>query len=243
MTITAQQRLAVLKHLAGGKTLDVTAAMTRLTRDQVLDIGNHHGYPDTNKLAWAVDVLTSKIDQDGTAAAVSTSTTSPSGADLAERTERVTLVGRPIPRPTAPAASAPGGDAIAVLLNTGKASSSKRTQNLANRVLDDVAKLRGLIDAEQNAAAAKEREQRERAEAVAEVERLKKQLADAQAKLRPTAAPRQTGARATQISTGATAKDIRAWAAANGIDCNPVGRPSRTVVDAYTAAHPGQVAS
>lgn len=36
---------------------------------------------------------------------------------------------------------------------------------------------------------------------------------------------------------------IRAWAAANGIDCNPVGRPSRTVVDAYTAAHPGQVAS
>jgi hypothetical protein len=240
MTITPQQRLAVLKHLANGRTLDVTAAMTRLTRDQVLDIGNHHGYPDTDKLSWAVDVLTDKIDQDETAAAVSTSPASPSGVKLVQEPTRAPAT-TPFPRSTVtttaaallPTDSTP--DLITSLLNTGKASGSKRIRNLANRILDDVDKLRGLITAEQETAAANEREARQKAEARAEVERLKKQLAAAQAKLRPaTTTPRQTAAK---VATGATAKDIRAWAAANGIHCNPVGRPHRSVVDAYTAAH------
>lgn len=56
-TVTAEQRLTIVKHLAAGKDLDWVAAATRFDRSVVLDIASRHGYPDVSKLAWARDVL------------------------------------------------------------------------------------------------------------------------------------------------------------------------------------------
>lgn len=56
-TVTAEQRLTIVKHLAAGKDLDWVAAATRFDRSVVLDIASRHGYPDRSKLAWARDVL------------------------------------------------------------------------------------------------------------------------------------------------------------------------------------------
>lgn len=62
-TVTAEQRLTIIKHLAAGKDLDWVAAATKFDRSVVLDIASHHGYPDPAKLAWARDVLTEKAQQ------------------------------------------------------------------------------------------------------------------------------------------------------------------------------------
>jgi hypothetical protein len=236
--ITPQQRLTVLKHLANGRTLELTATATRLTRDQVLDIGNHHGYPHTDKLAWAVDVLTKKIEDDEAAAAISTSDESPSGVKLVDRPARPAAVPtRPeparSPQPPQPAAPQTTSDQIGVLLNTAKQMSPKRIQSLADRILADVARLRDLVTTEQVNTAAREREDREKAAARAEVERLEKQLAAAKAKLRPSPPP----APAAAPRTSASAKEIRSWATDNGVECPTRGVLPARVVAAYAEAH------
>lgn len=79
------QRITVLKHLAGGKPIDVTATITGLTAETVLDLASHHGYPDRDKLAWAVDVLTKKhadTVRGGIPAGTATTTRSKKGRPL-----------------------------------------------------------------------------------------------------------------------------------------------------------------
>lgn len=59
-TITPEQRLTVLKHLANGRDPDFVATVVRIPRDQVAAIGREHGHPDRVKLGQAVDVLTGR---------------------------------------------------------------------------------------------------------------------------------------------------------------------------------------
>jgi hypothetical protein len=218
------KKVTLLKHLASGKGLDVVATIVGLKRDQVLDIASHHGYPDKEKLAWAVDVLEKKLDDEQ--------------AELPDRTSEVRREERAVaPRPAAvptPTASPAATGALEDLIATGKDHESKRIQSAANKVLDDLDRLRTLIREDAKKHAARRKAEREKAEARAEVERLKAQLAEAQAKLRGGSAP---GKKTTTPTDGPTAADVRAWATNNGVDCPAVGRVPATVRAAYDDAH------
>lgn len=223
--IAPATRVTILKHLASGKSLDVVATIVHLPREQVLDIASHHGYPDKEKLAWAVDVLEKKLDDEQ--------------AELPDRTSEVRREERAAtPRPAAvptPSAAPPAAGALEDLIATGKGHTSKRIQAAANKVLDDLDRLRTLIRDDQKKHAARRKAERDKAAARAEVERLKAQLAEAQAKLRGGKAPAKKTTAAT--ADGPSAAEVRAWAASNAVDCPAVGRIPGAVREAYDAAH------
>lgn len=217
------KKVTLLKHLAAGKGLDVVATIVGLKRDQVLDIASHHGYPDRDKLAWAVDVLEKKLDDEQ--------------ADLPDRTHEVRREERSAaPRPSAvPTQNAPAATGVVEdLIAKGKGHESKRIQSAANKVLDDIDRLRTLIRDDEKKHAARRKAEREKAEARAEVERLKQQLAEAQAKLRGGKTPAK---KTTTNTDGPSAAEVRAWAASNGVDCPAVGRVPAAVREAYETAH------
>lgn len=222
------KKVAILKHLAAGKSLDIVATIVHLKRDQVLDIASHHGYPDVDKLAWAVDVLEKKLaDTD-----VLPDRTGEKRPD--ERPFRLTspTTTRPAPTPQPTAPSRPDG--IQALIATAKGHDSKRIQNAADKVLDGLDRLRTLMREDEEKHAARRAAAAEKAEARAEVERLQQQLAEARAKLRGNTGPAVDGKTST---VGPSAADVRAWAAKNDVACPAVGRVPSAVREAYDDAH------
>lgn len=179
-TITPEQHLTVVKHLAGGKPPAVVATITRVDEHEVSRIGASHGYPDRDKLGWAVDILTKNLEKAAT-------------DGLPEPSREVGQIVRPqaIHRADPPPAHAPAQpDEIRVLLNAAKSAKPKRIQALANRVFDDLDRLRAMLDVEREKTRAAEAETAQKRAARAEVDRLKKELAAAQAKLRGTPTPK-----------------------------------------------------
>lgn len=232
---TPQQRIALLKHLAGGKPPETVATILNLTRDQVVDVARHHGYPDSDKMSWAVDILVKK-QLEGEQAALPAGT--PQRLDLS-------VVG-PSAKATAPLPTKP--DEIRVLLNAAKGHPSKRIQAAADRVFDQLDKLRGLIreDEEKNSAkrrAAAEREARRLAEQRkkealrAEVARLEAELKAKKAQLRGKPTTSSTAAVPGAGTNEVPAKVIRAWASENQIDCPASGRVPTHIRQAYDDAH------
>jgi len=55
--ITAATKVTMLKQLVAGHDLDFVAAATHIPRDRVLDVVSNHGYPDHDRMGWAVDML------------------------------------------------------------------------------------------------------------------------------------------------------------------------------------------
>jgi hypothetical protein len=238
MEHTTTTRITVLKHLVAGRDLDFVATVARLTRDQVSEIATHHGYPKTESMQRAIEILESKASE---------------GSDLTSRPMAAPAPRAETPRPPArPATTSPSSvtnpdarpigrpDEIRVLLNTAKGHPSKRIQSAANKVIDDIDKLKHLIAEDQEKHAARREAEAERAAAKAEIERLEKQLRDAKAKLRPTKTDSAT--RTTPASDGPTAADIRAWARENNIDVPARGVLPQTVKDAYAAAQASDAA-
>ena len=214
VAVTTNTRLTLVKHLASGKSLDAVAAIVSLSRETVLDIASHHGYPKPGSLAKAAEMLAAKVDAENT-------------IPVERDTPRVV----PTHSVSSGATPKPLGDALATLINEGKAHPAKRIQAAANKVLDDIARLRTLIaeDAEKNAE--RRKAETEKKAARAEVEKLEAQLREAKAKLRgstPAAAP---------SGDGPSAKEVRAWAAKAGVECTATGRVPQSVRDAYDAAH------
>lgn len=188
IAFTPQQKLALIKHLAGGKDADMVATIMHTTREAVVEVARGHGYPDTAKLSWAADVLAKNIEQ---------------GEVLPERPLATGgIVERP--RPTVPGPqpiSAPtvNGDDTMALLNEAKAHASKRIQSAADKALDAIGRVRDLIAEDEERHSAKRKADAAKAAARAEVERLEKQLAEAKAKLRGGKAPKPaTAAKATR---------------------------------------------
>lgn len=228
-TFTVQQKLTLIKHLAGGKTAEMVATIMHTTKDAVLDVARNHGYPDKDKLAWAADVMAKNIAE---------------GDQPPERRLSQGEVLRPrgevVSSPVTPAAPLTRPDELRVLLNTAKSHPSKRIQAAADRIFDQVARLRALIAEDEEKNAEKRRIAAEKAAARAEVQRLERELAAAKAKLRPKAG-QETSTPATTSSTeadadGPTAKEIRAWAKTNDVACPEVGRVPAAVRDAYLEA-------
>lgn len=249
--VTTAQRIAILKHLASGKDLDTVAAIMRgIDRDTIGDIARHHGYPDPDKLNWAVDILTKK-QEEAEKASIPTSAHVPQPA-ARPATTSPSSVTSPDARPVQ------GPDEIRVLLNTAKAHPSKRIQAAADRVFDNLDKLRTLIRDDQEKHAERRKAEAEKAAARAEVERLERQLAEAKAKLRgKTASPQSPGGRTASESgqlasvrggglvttadldaLGTTSKEVRTWAHDNDVECPDTGRLPSRVLDAWKTAHP-----
>lgn len=227
VAVTTNTRLTLVKHLASGKSLDAVAAIVSLSRETVLDIASHHGYPKTDSLAKAAKMLAAKVDAENTAGAVTEGSAIPARVGPSLIKARQQFADLPDTGPT----PKPLGDALATLINEGKAHPAKRIQAAANKVLDDIARLRTLIaeDAEKNAE--RRKAETEKKAARAEVQKLEAQLREAKAKLRgstPTAAP---------SGDGPSAKEVRAWAAETGVECTATGRVPQSVRDAYDAAH------
>lgn len=223
------QKVALLKHLASGKSPDVVATIVGLPRNQVIDVASHHGFPDRDKLAWAADILAKKVDEDAATQAVRTGP-----LEHGLTIERGASAPPSPARPTAAPSVAPTAGGIEDLIATGKDHSSKRIQAAANKVLDDVDRLRNLLRDDEKKHAARRKAEREKAAARAEVERLEAQLAEAKAKLRGGKAPAKQAANAEGVPSAA---EVRAWAAENDIQCPSVGRVPAAVRDAYDAAH------
>lgn len=196
---TPTTRLTIVKHLANGKDLSVVALIVKLPREHVLDIASHHGYPDTDKLSWAADVLKKKLDEDQKAAL-----------------PRPTVVPAASPtRPAAgaspaPAAGTPVVSELHTLVDTGKQHPSKRIQSAANKVLDDLDRLRTLLREDQEKNSEKRKADAAKAAARAEVERLEQLLRDAKAKLRgngPTTTTKPKAKRETAPGSHACGND------------------------------------
>lgn len=175
-TPTTEQKITVLKHAVNGKPTTVIETVTGLSADQVRQTLTAHGYPAVDKMQWAIDILTTKSDQVTAAALISTEPLT-AGRPVTAPVDQV----QPRTIPTTPAA---GGDTrtppaapltkpdeIRVLLNTAKASTSKRIQGLANKVLDDVARLRDLVHDDQVKTQDRLRVEQEKAAARAEAHR------------------------------------------------------------------------
>lgn len=136
----------------------------------------------------------------------------------------------------APAPVSPIRPAHRDLIEEGKQHSSIRVQRAAVKAEVALKALAGMVESTRLEEAAKRAAEKAKAEARAEVERLEKQLAEAKAKLRGPARAAAVAVVAPN-QAGASAKDIRAWAASAGVDCPANGKVPGRVVDAYLAAH------
>lgn len=174
IAIAPSVKIAILKHLINEKTFTFAATVTRLTEDQVREVATAHGYPREDSMRRAVDILNRQVD------AGSDLVTKPEAAAATHRpaTTSPSSVTNPDARPIGPP------DEIRVLLNTAKGHPSKRIQNAANRVFDDLDKVRSLLREDQEKHAAKRQAEAAKAAARVEVERLERQLREAKAKLR-----------------------------------------------------------
>lgn len=256
MTATPEQRLTIIKHLAGGKPLDVVATITHLDRSVVLDIASKHGYPDRDKLSWAVDVLAKKLDE---AAALPDRTEQELAQQAAKKAaERPTV--EPISIPAEPLTKP---DEIRILLNTAKAHPSKRIQNAADRVFTTLDRLRDLIREDEEKHSERRRQEAEKEKLRTEIARLEEQLKTKKQALRKSPAQIPGGRAAAESGQlaaaransglvsnddlaeyGLDSKTLRAWGLAQAeVDCPAVGRVPRRVLDAWLTAHPESVAS
>jgi hypothetical protein len=126
-----------------------------------------------------------------------------------------------------PAAAEPVGIVgLEALLRRAEASEHAATRNAGQKVRTVVEDLRQRINAE----AAETRVRTEIAE-------LEKQLAAKQEKLRELRPSKTTARR--PASDGPTPKEVRVWAAEQGIECSPNGRVPQAIVDKYLAATAG----
>lgn len=222
------QKLTILKHLAGGKNVDLVATIMHCKPSDIIEAAKGHGYPDVEKLKWAADILEKKLEDDDQPTASTLPASAPRAASLPNLPAHGTLP--PVSRP----------DEIRILINTAKAHPAKRIQAAGDRLIDQVNKLRALIVEDDEKHAARRQAETEKAAARAEVERLEKQLAAAKARLRPakkTATKLDTKKAYEPSIGGPTAADIRAWARENDVQCPATGRVPGDVRDAYDDAH------
>lgn len=229
--ITDTVRLTVLKYLAGGRDKEFAAIASGLTEDQVLDIASRHGWPDLDKIAWAVDVLAKQVE---------TGTDIPKSRRLEEGAPLATGGFVTPPRPTSinvattPPPAAPVGpatDRLGHAIGTARSSGVKKLIRLADRLEEARDALLSEVTAYDAKAEERKAAEREKAANAARIAELKAELA----KLQTTTKTNRAG-RATP-NTG-SAKAIRQWAREQGIEVASIGRVPVHVIDAYAQAHP-----
>ena len=206
-------KIQILRELSAApyprEALPLLAAKHGITVDDAKALVERHGWPDAAAMGRAAEVL------DGNAPPPSK--TPANGAP----TRAV--------RPAEPSWTPPASG-TEQLITSGEKSAKARTRRLAAKVREDLKELRELVIAERKEAEAAKVKAEETARLKAEVADLERQLAQKKAALRPAGA--KPKAKRTE-----DAKQIRAWAAAQGIDCPALGRLPVDVVMEYRRAH------
>lgn len=136
------------------------------------------------------------------------------------------------PRPTVPVSANLSVATTAELITRAADMDDKAVQRELTRLTEALARLRSAVAGVD----ARAEEERKRQAAVEEIGRLEKELADAKARAKELGGKRTTKPSPAAAATGATPKQVRAWAAANGVECNSHGRVPQGVVDQYLAA-------
>ena len=121
---------------------------------------------------------------------------------------------------------------VETLLNAASKSSKARTRRLGVRIHELVAELRGLVNTETAEREAAAKAEEEKAKLRAEVEALEQQLSAKKALL---GKPSSRASKPAAVA-GTPPKEIRAWAAENGVEFPAFGRIPGSVVEAYAAA-------
>lgn len=234
-SITNAQKITVLKHLAGGRDTRFAATVTHLPQADVDAIADEYGWPDLDKVRWAIDELTaagsvipSRVDR--TPAPAPEPRPTPAARHNLSVARRPAPTATPTPEPVRTVT--PSANELIVAASR---STRKRTQALGVKVaglLGDLAK--ALREEEEAETAA-----REAAEAKV---RNAKRIAELEAELAKLKGKTTTAAKPAATTDGPTSKEIRTWAAQNGVTCPPVGRVPATVRQAYDNAHAGNAA-
>lgn len=223
--LTTALKVAVLKHLLHDRNNEFITAATGLTNDQVNEVKRDHGYPEVEKMKWALDILEKKAGE------------LPKSEHPAPRPARPAATARPLT--TTPAAPPQGvilhhtattpDTLVEQLVVRAKASTKASTRKLGERVQALVEQLRTTVTAEDEARRAAEQAARADAERQRQIADLEAKLAE----LRGTPVKKH----ATSTPNNGEAKKIREWAADNGVECPKVGRIPTAVREAYEAAH------
>lgn len=216
-----------MEHIAKGWPLADVCAVSDLSENAVLALAVGNGY--------ALDAASKRFRKAPQPKPKPQGIVRPQTDTGAVSASPVSNAGQALGSAAAPAPVSPIRPAHRDLIDEGKAHSSVKVQRAAVKAEVALGTLANLLDATREAEAAKRKAEAEKAAARAEVERLEKQLADAKAKLRGPARAAAVAVVAPN-QAGASAKEIRAWAAANGIDCPANGRVPGAVVEAYAAA-------
>lgn len=224
-------RVKLLRALAAStypkEAIGPIAANNKLTVGDVKSLVDPYGFPDKVEMARHVLELTGEA----VAAPAAPSAARPPQRPPAERAPGGPLV----PSQTLALDQAPPtvqvvpDQRVETLLNAASKSEKARTRRLGVRIHELIAELRGLVNSETAEREAAAKAAAEQAKLQAEVKQLEEQLAAKKAAL--SGKPKSTAS-----ALPAPPKDIRAWAAANGVDCPAFGRLPGGVVAAYTAA-------
>lgn len=173
--LTPALKVTVLKHLLGGRTDTFIETATGLTHDQVLEVKRDHGHPDPDKMAWAVDILTQRLDEIPESAHPLPRPARPVPSAAATS---VTTTPRPPAPSTLTVATQPAADAVRALLDLGATSEKARTRNLAAKIDELLTDLQGRLDDEKAAREAAAAEAKAKAARDAEIAKLEARLAE-----------------------------------------------------------------
>ena len=190
IAITPQLKVSMLKHLVAGKDLDFVATVTRVPRDTVLDIVSDHGYPNPDRMSWAVDVLVKNGDK------------LPERAPRHERAVVLDDIDVPVTarapqqRPSgfaviAPTTGQPAPTPTDNLLRGAELSPFIRTQNLGKKILALLVELEHRIADEKEARDAKVKADKDAAAVAARIAVLEAEIA--KLKRKPAKAAKTTG--------------------------------------------------
>lgn len=223
--LTAATKVAVLKHLINGREANFITAAVGITDSQVADVKRDHGYPDEDKMKWAVDILEKKAD------AIPASTTPARVAAAADTTGDGTATWT---TPTVVERQRPVHEPTAEVLQRASESKKAATRRLGQKVTTLLADLNERLTAEERDRAVKAAQERAAAQKAQRIAELEAELAKLKGKAKKSATAKSTTVK--PAADGPDAKTIRAWAAENDVACPVTGRVPGAVREQYLAA-------
>ncbi|MEU7904150.1 histone-like nucleoid-structuring protein Lsr2 [Actinoplanes sp. NPDC049118] len=200
-------------------TETVDAIVAELTRDEAKILAHYAAGEPLDLIPQNAEVKRAEVDRVVMEIA---NFNIPHARTIALAWQRKNKPAAPNAAPATVAATATRPDAIADLINRATTSDVPRLVRLADKVQDLVDQLEGQL-----------REYERGKELRAEAEKLERRLAEIKQALTPK---RSASAESASMASAPDSKAVRAWAAANGVDCPERGRVPAGVLAAYAEA-------
>lgn len=212
--LSSYTRVAMLKHLIDGRSVDFAAAAAGVKRDRALEVVTQHGYPDKVAMLRRIAAM-ERLD--AAASATSNRSAPPPASTRATPASAVSPQAGAVPAAAAPPSVAPAGapkpapqppvlsptppstqPSVPDLLKAAAASPLARTRALGTRVAGLVDDLVELVERDRAAAEAAERAAAERDRVAREIAVLQSRISQLQASV----APAKKSRGATTVKSG-----------------------------------------